>query len=156
MIVFQNEDLRLKTSAMTNMVIPAKHMPTRAGDDVHGMMKVVTDASERDPEREDDDGELNEGSEDLQDTETYVDEFERTLGKVGESGLEIHDEKGAAIEAEGGVSGEEGESRFVQLLFGIVATIALQPHADVVFLFNDKFFVSVLVLAQLLGEIGLA
>ena len=91
-------------------------------------MKVVTDPSEADPEGQEDQADLEEGSEHLEHPVEDPGGPSVPDGEGGEPGLEVEDEEGGAVEGEGGVAGEEGEAGIVELLAG--RQVHLQPLAD--------------------------
>ena len=62
------------------------------------MMEVVADPRQADPEGEGDHGELDEGSEDLDDPVEGPDAHVVHLGEVCQPGLEIDNEKGGTEE----------------------------------------------------------
>ena len=75
-----------------------------SGDNVHGMVEIVTDPSERDPERQHRYAELEEGTDDLEDPDAPVDELETGTGEAVQSGLKVEHEEGGAVEAERAVA----------------------------------------------------
>ena len=77
------------------------------------MVKVVADPSEADPEGQEDQAELEEGSEHLEHPVEDTDSPSVPDGGGGEPGLEVEDEEGGAVEGEGGVAGEEGQASIV-------------------------------------------
>ena len=114
-------------------------------------MEVVADPGEADPERQDDHGELEKGSYDLQDPVADSDRGPLDVRHVVEPGLEVDDQEHSAVEAEAGVSGEEGETGLVKLLDPLLTEVPADDTLRV-----DELVVSPLVLAQLLRQLGVA
>ena len=78
-------------------------------DYIKGVMKVITDPCQADPERKDDHSKLEEGSDDLDWSCKPPEAGVVDPGEVIETGLEIDDEEHAAVETETGMTRQEGQ-----------------------------------------------
>ena len=118
------------------------------GDNVVRMVEVVTDPRQADPEGKGDHGELDEGSEDLDDPVEGPDAHVVHVGEVCKSGLEVYYEEGGTEEGKGGVSREERESSLVEHLHRGIPPVHLQAHADLLLLTLNELLVTPLVPAE--------
>ena len=84
-----------------------------SGNNIHGMVEVVADSGETDPEWENDHGKLDERSQHLQHSvaESYWCSLD--VRHLVQSSLEVDYQESSTVEAEAGVSGQEGETSFV-------------------------------------------
>ena len=76
------------------------HSNNSTCENIHGVVEIVTDSCQADPEGEDDHGKLDEGSEDLESPVDYSNWSTLVAGEVTESCLEINNEKHPTVEAE--------------------------------------------------------
>ena len=100
------------------------------------VVEVVADPSQADPEGQEDQADLEEGSENLKHPVEDPDSPSVPDGEGGEPGLEVEDEEGGAVEGEGGVAGEEGEARIMKLFAG--RQVHLEALADVTVGLRDE------------------
>ena len=121
------------------------------GDDILGMVEVIADPGETDPEGEDDHGKLNERSQYFQHSVAESNWSSLNVGHLVKPSLEVDNQKGATVKTEAGMARQEREMSLMELL---LVLLIVPAHCLLVLL--DEFIKSIFIFTSFIGEFWVA